>query len=134
MANKTQREEENATRNLHLAELDRCSYSWYNEEKKGADLMKGKKRVERLTPRMAAPYQALRDLEGRLGAPPSVREVVQHLGLERKHISRVHGDLSTLEEMGLAQKLEIPTRCFKVPDGAPHPDDIDWESLILNLK
>lgn len=92
--------------------------------------MKGRKRVERLSPRLRDTYRELQTLEEKLGAPPTVREVVEKLGLEKRHISRVHGDLVTLAKLGLVRDLEIASRTFSARNGPP-PDEIDWEEVLL---
>ena len=89
--------------------------------------MKGQKRVERLRPRLKELYAVHKQLE-RLGAPPSIREVINALGLDENYVSRVHGDLETLEKLGLVERLPIPTRRFRCI--GPPPDEINWEELL----
>lgn len=93
--------------------------------------MKGKKRLEHLHPRLRDTYNMVQRLEQELGAPPSVREVVRGLNLNKQHISRVHGDMLTLVKLELLEKGPIPTRCYRAI--GPPADEIDWEGLILGL-
>ena len=94
--------------------------------------MKAKKRIERWTKPLRDTYQALAELQRALDAPPAVREVVRFLGHNKDHISKVHGDLLRLEQMGLVRKLEISTRCFKAI--GPPADEIDWEERIRSIS
>ena len=90
--------------------------------------MKGKKRAERLAPRLAVTYEKLREMEAELGAPPSVRELALALENSLDFTSRVHGDLRMLAKMGLVNRLAIPTRRFRCI--GPPADEIDWEGLL----
>ena len=94
--------------------------------------MRGTKRVERLLgeSRLRDTYDAAKALEEELGAPPTVREVVSRLGLTRRHISRVHGDLVKLVKLGLMKDLDIKSRTFSARDG-PATDEVDWEAVLL---
>jgi 2-hydroxychromene-2-carboxylate isomerase len=91
--------------------------------------VKGEKRVERLESRVRETYRALKALEEELGAPPTVREVVDRLGLTKRHISRVHGDLVLLAKLGRVRDLDIKSRTFSARDG-PAADEVDWEALL----
>jgi len=90
--------------------------------------MKGKTRIKRLIPRLPELYKAHKRLEKRLGAPPSIREVAEELGLGDNYVSRIHGDMEILTALGLARRLPIPTRKFQCV--GPPADEINWEGLL----
>lgn len=92
--------------------------------------MKGKKRAERLAPRLDRLYQVLKNAKFLFKTEtPAMREILEELELDLDKLSRVHGDLNTLVDLGLVEHLPIPTRCFRAT--GPAPDQINWEELLL---